>query len=89
MVGRITDKANTMFGSLAAVQTLVENFPMNLISFGDLKYYTSFDLLSILFKKLGVSREELIEVVTDALCGNKEEDTEGSGFIAILTISST
>ena len=81
MAGKITDSANSMFASIGAIQTLVENFPMNLISFGDMKFATSFDVLTILFKILGVSREELIEIITNALAPSKN-DEDGVGFIA-------
>lgn len=81
MAGKVTDSANSMFASIGAVQTLVENFPMNLISFGDFKFSTSFDVLTILFKVLGVSREEVIEVLTNALAP-PNNDEEGVGFVA-------
>lgn len=82
MAGNVTDKVNSMFSSLGAVQTLVETFPMSFSSLGNMKFSTSFDVISILFKILGTSREEVIEVVTTALCGDKQSDGEGSGFIA-------
>lgn len=81
MLGKFTNSVNNMFNSIGAIQTLVENFPMNFISFGDFKFATSFDVLSILFKILGVQREELIETITDALTGGKNRE-DGSGFIA-------
>lgn len=82
MAGKISDAANNMFSSIGAIQTLVENFPMNLITFKDLKFATSFDVLAILFKILGVDREEIIEIVTHALCGGMKETSDGSGFIS-------
>lgn len=77
----VKDKANSMFASIGAVQTLVENFPMNFISFGNLNFSTSFDLLTIVLKLIGVSREELIEKISQVLVPN-ENDEDGSGFIA-------
>lgn len=82
MAGKIIDRTKNMFNSIGAMQTLVENFPLNLISFGDLEFTTSFDVLSILFKILGVDREELINVVTNALCGGMKDTSDGSGFIS-------
>lgn len=82
MAGAIVDKTKDMIGSIGAMQTLVENFPMNFISVGDLNFSTSFDVLSILFKIFGVDREELIEKITDALCGGMKDKSDGSGFIA-------
>ena len=82
MAGNVTNKVNSMFSSLGAVQTLVETFPMSFTSLGNGKFSTSFDVISMLLLILGVSREEVIEVVTTALCGDKQSDGEGSGFIA-------
>lgn len=82
MAGSVVDRTRNMLDSIGAMQTLVENFPMNFISFGDLKFSTSFDVLSILFKILGVDREELIEVVTNALCGGMKDTSDGTGFIS-------
>jgi hypothetical protein len=81
MAGKVTDSANSMFASIGAVQTLVENFPMNLISFGDMKFSTSFDVLTILFQILGISREEVIEIITNALAPDVN-DEEGGGFVS-------
>lgn len=81
MAGNIKDKANSMFASVGAVQTLVENFPMNLISFGNLNYSSSFDVLAILLKLIGITNEELIEKISQVLAPN-ENDEEGAGFIA-------
>ena len=81
MLGKFTNSVNNMFNSIGAIQTLVENFPMNFISFGDFKFATSFDVLSILFKILGKDREDIIEIITDALTGEKNKE-DGSGFIA-------
>lgn len=82
MAGAIVDKTKNMIGSIGAMQTLVENFPMNFISVGDLNFSTSFDVLSILFKIFGVDREELIEKLTNILCGGMKDRSDGSGFIA-------
>ena len=81
MAGKVADKVNNMFSSIGAIQTLVENFPMSLFSFGKLDFATSFDVIAILFKMLGVDREELIEMLTDLLTGNKENN--GDGFIGV------
>ena len=81
MASKVTDSANSMFASIGAIQTLVENFPMNLISFTDFKFSTSFDVLTILFQILGISREEVIEIITNALAPSKN-DEDGVGFIA-------
>ena len=82
MAGKITDSVNNMFSSIGAMQTLAENFPMKLISLGDLQFAGSFDVLSILFKILGVDRQELIEIITNALCGGMKDTSDGSGFIS-------
>lgn len=82
MAGPIVDKTKNMISSIGAMQTLVENFPMNFISVGDLKFSTSFDVLSILFKIFGVDREELIEKLTNILCGGMKDTSDGSGFIS-------
>lgn len=82
MAGKFTNSVNNMFSSIGAMQTLVENFPMNFISLGDLKFTTSFDVLSILFKMLGVDREEIIELITNALTGGIKDREDGSGFLA-------
>lgn len=82
MAGAIVDKTKNMIGSIGAMQTLVENFPMNFISVGDLNFSTSFDVLSILFKIFGVDREELIEKLTNILCGGMKDTSDGSGFVS-------
>lgn len=85
MAGKVSDAVNNVFNEIAAIQTLIENFPMSLISFGDLNFGLSLDALSVLsmlFKKLGCEREELIELLTNALCGNMKEDSDGNGFIS-------
>jgi len=82
MASKLVDKTKNMLDSIGAIQTLVENFPMNLISFGNMKFSTSFDVLTVLFKILGVDREELIECVTNALCGSMKETSDGSGFVS-------
>ena len=81
-MANIIDSTKNMLSNLGAIQTLVENFPMHFISLDDLKFSTSFDVLSILFKMFGVQREELIEVLTNALCGGMKETSDGSGFIS-------
>ena len=53
MAAKVSDEANSIFSSIGAIQTLIENFPMNLISFGGAKFASSFDVISILFKILG------------------------------------
>ena len=83
MASKVSDAANSMFSTVGAIQTLVENFPMNLISFGNFNFSTSFDVLGILFKILGISREEVIEVLTDVLAPSKN-DEDGGGFIAYV-----
>ena len=82
MAGKVTDAANNMFSSIGAVQTLVENFPMSFSYLGEGKFSTSFDVISKLLKMLGVTREEMIDVITDALCGDMKDDGSGNGFIA-------
>ena len=47
MAGKVAEAANGMFASIGAIQTLVENFPMNFISFKELKFSTSFDIIAI------------------------------------------
>lgn len=86
MIGKAVDKVNNMFTSIGAMQTLVENFPMSLFSFGDLKFSTSFDVIAILFKILGIDREEFIEMLTSILCGNDKngDDEDGGGFISVV-----
>ena len=81
-MAKITDAANNMFSVIGAIQTLVENFPMGLLSFVDVKLSSSFELISILFKILGITREDVTEILTNALCGKMKSDTEGTGFIA-------
>ena len=80
MAGNIKDSVNSMFSSIGAMQTLVENFPMSLFSFSNLKFSTSFDIIAILFKILGVDRDEFIEMLTNLLCGGNG-NTKGEGFI--------
>lgn len=82
MASKVTDRINNMFTSIGAMQTLVENFPMSLFSFGNLQFATSFDVIAILFKILGVDREEFIEMLTNLLCNDKDEENE-SGFISL------
>lgn len=75
MASKAQDAANSMFSTIGAIQTLVENFPMNLISFGDFKFSTSFDVLAILLKMLGTSNEEIIEIITNTLTGNMDDES--------------
>ena len=82
MAGKVTDAANKMFSAIGAVQTLVENFPMKFISLGDNKFSTSFDVLSILFNIMGIDKEELIDLLTNALCGSGKNGSEDNGFIS-------
>jgi hypothetical protein len=82
MAGNIKNATNNMFSTIGAVQTLVENFPMNLISFGDLNFSTSFDVLTILFQMLGIDREEIIKLLTDALAPDATDENGGGGFIS-------
>lgn len=78
----IADAANNMFSMIGAVQTLVENFPMSLLSFVDVKLTSSFEVISVLFQILGIDREEVIELVSNALCGNIKGTSDGGGFIS-------
>lgn len=85
MAGKVAEAANGMFASIGAIQTLVENFPMNFISFKELKFSTSFDIIAILFKILGIDREVVIDGLTELLIGDKANGKDdGSGFIAGL-----
>ena len=76
------EQAKKAMDSIGAVQTLVENFPMKLLSLGELKFATSFDLLIIILKMIGIDRDELIEKLTKILSGNSSGDDEGKGFVA-------
>lgn len=83
MASAIVDKTKNMIGSIGAMQTLVENFPMKFISLDDLKFSTSFDVLSILFLIFGVDRQEIIDNFTNWLSGGGlKETSDGSGFIS-------
>lgn len=85
MAGKAAEAANSMFASIGAIQTLVENFPMNLISYKNFQFSTSFDVITILFKMLGIDRDELIEGLTKLLVGDKTSGkNDGKGFIAGL-----
>lgn len=85
MAGKISNSINNVFNEIGAMQTLVENFPMSLISFGNLNFSTSFDVLSILFKLFkNFDREKLINKLTDVLCGSVKESSDGTGFISQL-----
>lgn len=74
------DDAKDMIGNIGAIQTLVEKFPMQLISFDDKGFSTSFDLLSILFKILKIDRQQVIDIVIGALTDGMESGGN-SGFI--------
>ena len=82
MGNKVIDKAKNMFSSIGAMQTVLENFPMSLMSWGDLKFNVSFDVLGVLFKMLGIDREELIENLTNTICGNMKDRSDGTGFLA-------
>lgn len=82
MAGKIVDSAKNMLNSIGAVQTLVENFPMSLIAFNGTNIASSFDVLTLLFKCLGVNRDEMIELVTNSLTGGLKNGEDGRGFIA-------
>ena len=85
MAGKISNSINNVFNEIGAMQTLVENFPMSLISFGNLNFSTSFDVLSILFKLFkNFDKEKLINKLTDVLCGSVKESSDGTGFISQL-----
>lgn len=75
------DKTKDMIGSIGALQTLTEQFPMKLLSLGDYNFSSSFDILGLLFKALRVEREDVIEVVTNFLTGKMNSGSE-DGFIA-------
>lgn len=82
MANNIIDKTKNTLNYIGAIQTLVENFPMNLISFSGNEFSTSFDVLSVLFKMLNFNRDELIENITDFLCGgSNKEDLKENGII--------
>lgn len=86
MASKQAEAANSMFASIGAIQTLVENFPMNLISFKNFKFSCSFDVIAILFKMLGIDRNEIIDELTRILVGDKATSgkDDGKGFIAGL-----
>lgn len=84
MAGKVSDSVNNMVNEIGAIQTLIENFPMSFLNLGDLKFSTSFDILSILFRLLHIDREELIEKLTDMLCGKMDDHSDGSGFISYV-----
>lgn len=73
------EQAKKAIDSIGAVQTLVENFPMKIFSLGDLKFATSFDLLILILKMIGVNKQELINRLTKLLTSDSNE--EDSGFI--------
>ena len=76
------EQAKKAIDSIGAVQTLVENFPMKILSLGDLKFATSFDLLILILKMIGVDKQEMIDKLTKILTnGSSNNDGEGKGFI--------
>lgn len=82
MANKVIDRAKNMFSSIGAMQTILENFPMHLMSWGDLKFNVSFDVLGVLFKMLGIDREEVIENLTNAICGDMKDRSDETGFLA-------
>lgn len=85
MANSLKDRTKNMLGNIGAMQTLTENFPLNVLTDDEnLQFNTSFDVLEILFKILNISREETIQKFTDFLCGltNAKNDNEGTGVIA-------
>lgn len=83
MAKSIKDRTKDMFSSIGAMQTLTENYPLNVMNSDDgLKFNTSFDVLALLFKILGITREEAIEAVTNFFCGNMKEHSDGSGVVS-------
>lgn len=77
-----SDSVKNMIGSIGAAQTLVEHFPMRFSVSDDLKIKTSFDVLTILFKIFKINREQLIDTLTDFLCGGMTADKEGTGALS-------
>lgn len=84
MASEIYDKTKNMLGAIGAAQTLIEEFPLQFNFFDDLKFSTSFDVIAILFKELGITKEEVVEIITKALCGSLEPDSDGKGFLSKL-----
>ena len=84
MASKRSNEVKNMFNSIGAVQTLVENFPMSLISFDDgkLSFSSSFDVVMHLLKIFGLDQKEAIEIVTDFLSGGVKSDSDSKGFIA-------
>lgn len=82
-MGKVVDKTKDMFNSIGAMQTLAENFPMNLVSFGDMNFSMSFDVLWALFKMLKVDRQTWINKITHLLVGSAETKSS-TGFVAGL-----
>ena len=83
MAGKVGNSINNLLNEISAIQTLVKEFPISLVSFGGLNFSSSVDVLSLLLKLLGISKEEIIERWTEALLPDKDKD-EGTGFIAQL-----
>lgn len=79
----VKDSANQMFSAIGAIQTLVEEFPLK-FSLNKINFSTSFDVLAVLFKILGVDKDEIIEIVTDALCGDTKDYENANGFISTV-----
>lgn len=77
------EKTKDMIGNIGALQTLVEKFPMQLISFDSSNISSSFDVLGILFKILKVDRQELIERITNELVSDGDGG-ENKGIIATV-----
>jgi hypothetical protein len=78
----VIDKTKDAINSIGAMQTLVENFPMHLISLDNLQFSASFDVLAIIFKICGITKEEVIETVTNLFCGSMKDRDDGSGILS-------
>lgn len=78
----VNNSVQDTLNSIGAIQTLVEKFPMNFFSFGDFNLACSFDVIAILFKILGIDKEEITQKFTDLLCGNMKDTSDGGGFIS-------
>lgn len=82
MASEIYNKAKNMLGSIGAAQTMMELFPLQFHFSDDLSFSTSFDLIAILFEQLGIPKEEIVKIVTEALCGDINPDSEGKGVLS-------
>lgn len=82
MAENVFNKVNGVLNEISAIQTLIENFPNGYFNyycdFHNLNFTTSLDVIAILFKILGIDRDELIDKITDALCNGD------SGFINVV-----